>query len=212
VSVVVRPLEVTLDFVNGSFVVSLVDEPIYSVRSVDDPRTYDREYDFTEAGYRASSRHGICCREPNGSEHSCILLVGGGASGIHERSAVIVGQHCFVAVGDMICSLALPCLELEWATKVDSATCFGVHYSADHECFLSHGELEIARVSLSGEIVWSGSGRDIFSEGFRVGKDWAEATDFGGNVYRFDIITGRCEEVPAEPRAAADGGRDPGSS
>ena len=104
----------------------------------------------------------------------------------------------------MICSLSLPRLALEWATKVDTATCFGVYYSAEHDCLLSHGEIEIARVSLCGDIVWSGSGRDIFSEGFRVGGKWVEATDFGGYIYRFDIATGHCEDLPPGTVAAVE--------
>jgi hypothetical protein len=95
----------------------------------------------------------------------------------------------------MLCSLSLPTLDLGWATKVDGATCFGVYYSPQHDCLLSHGEIEVARVNLSGEIVWSASGKDIFSEGFRVLDDEVEAVDFNHEVYRIDIVTGRCELV-----------------
>lgn len=57
---------------------------------------------------------------------------------------------------------------------------------------LSHGELEVARVSLNGEIVWSASGKDIFSEAFQVIGDRVEAIDFNNEVYHIDIATGRC--------------------
>src|SRR5262249_18552 len=83
----------------------------------------------------------------------------------HGHSAVIVKGGCVVGVGDMLCSLSLPTLDLRWATKVDTATCFGVYYCPQHDCLLSHGESEIARVSISGQIVWSAGGKDIFSEG-----------------------------------------------
>jgi hypothetical protein len=97
----------------------------------------------------------------------------------------------------MLCSLSLPTLELKWATKVDTATCFGVYYCPQDNCLVSHGECEIARARLSGEIVWSASGRDIFSEGFRIVGDHVEAVDFYNGVYRIDIVTGRCELVRA---------------
>jgi hypothetical protein len=50
-------------------------------------------------------------------------------------------------------------------------------------------------VNLSGQIVWSTSGKDIFSEGFRIVDDHVEAIDFNHEVYRIDIATGRCELV-----------------
>jgi hypothetical protein len=93
----------------------------------------------------------------------------------------------------MLCSLSLPTLDLTRATKVDKATCFGVYYCPEHDCLLSHGELQVARVSLKGEIVWSASGRDVFSEGFRIVGDHIEAIDSYHGVDRIDIVTGRCE-------------------
>jgi hypothetical protein len=68
-----------------------------------------------------------------------------------------------------------------------------VYYCPEHDFLLSHGELEVARVSLKGEIVWSACGRDIFSEGFRIVGDHIVAIDFYHGVYRIDIVTGRCE-------------------
>ena len=44
-------------------------------------------------------------------------------------------------------------------SPADSATCFGVYYSAKHQCLISHGELEIARLKLSGEVAWSSAAR-----------------------------------------------------
>jgi hypothetical protein len=70
-----------------------------------------------------------------------------------------------------------------------------VYHSPQHDCLLSHGELEVARVSLSGEIVWGASGKDIFTEGFQIVGDHVEAIDFNHEVYRIDIATGRCELI-----------------
>jgi hypothetical protein len=179
---------------SGSFALTLLDDPTYTPGSADNLQQYDHEYCFVEE-YRPVSKYGLICKQPEGASRSCILLAGGGASRVHEHSAVVVHGSCFVGVGDMLCSLSLPTLNLRWATKVDSATCFGVHYCPQHECLLSHGELEIARVSLRGEIVWSASGRDIFSEGFQIMGDHVEAIDFYQGVYRIDIVTGRCQLV-----------------
>jgi hypothetical protein len=175
----------------GPFALTLLDDPTYAHGSVDNVQQYDREYCFVKE-YRPVSKYGVVCREAEGATHSCILLAAGGASRVHEHSAIVLNRSCLVGVGDMLCCLSLPSLDLRWATKVDTATCFGVYYSPEHDCLLSHGELEVARVSLSGEIVWSASGKDIFSEGFQIVGDYVEAIDFNHEVYRIDITTGQC--------------------
>lgn len=176
-----------MEIYSGSLLVRLLNETTYTPGSADNTHVYSRVYDLTKWVYRPSSKHGVICIEPDEHEHSCILLGEGGATGIHEHSVVVVGQRGFVAVGDAICSLSLPNLNLEWSTKVDEFTCFGVYYSHEHDCLLSHGEMEIARVSLSGEIVWSEGGKDIFTGRFQLAKDHIEVVDFNGHVYRIDI-------------------------
>jgi hypothetical protein len=183
-----------VELASGSFAVTLLDAPTYTPGSADNVQQYDREYSLVEE-YRPVSQYGLVCRQPDGTTHSCILLAGGGATRVHEHSALVVNGSCFVGVGDILCSLSLPTLDLRWATKVDTATCFGVYFCPQHDCLLSHGELEIARVSLSGEIVWSASGKDIFSEGFQIVGDHVEAIDFNHEVYRIDIATGDSQLV-----------------
>ena len=177
-----------MEITAGSLVVRLLNDTNYTPGSADNTHVYSRVYDLTEWAYRPSSKHVVICIEPDELEHSCILLGESGATGIHEHSAVVVGLRCFVAVGDAICSLSLPDLKLEWSTKVDEITCFGIYYSRDHDCLLSHGELEIARVSLSGEIAWSKGGKDIFTGCFQLAKDHVEVVDFNRHIHRFDIV------------------------
>jgi hypothetical protein len=176
----------------AKYELEFIDEPLYSRGSADNVRSYSREYDFdNDSRYRPTNRHGLVLREAGVLKESCILLAGGGTSGLHEHSAVAVDDACYIAVGDTLCSLALPSLELRWHRKVDTATCFGIYYSAKHQCLISHGELEIARISLAGDVAWSSGGEDIFSEGFELHTDYVEARDFNGAVYRLDIVTGR---------------------
>jgi hypothetical protein len=177
-------------FKAGDYDLDLIDEPTYTPGSADNVRSYSREYDFTDAAYRSSSRHGLVLHEDGVVRQSCILLAGGGASGVREHSIAIVDKTCFRAVGDTLCSLALPSFELRWHRQVDHATFFGVYYSANHNCLISHGELEIARVSLSGEVVWSSGRADIFWEGIEVFPDYVEAVDFNQNIYKIDITNG----------------------
>lgn len=152
-----------------------------------------------EEKYRASSWHHVTVTEDGQDVRVCLLLGGGGASGVHSGSAVCVGDRCYVAVGDSVCALSVPSLNLVWRTKVDSATCFGVYHLPEFDCLISHGELEITRLDLAGQVAWQTSGRDIFSEGFAMRGGFVEATDFYKSTYCIDIATGRIvAELPSD--------------
>jgi hypothetical protein len=101
---------------------------------------------------------------------SRVLLAGGGASGVHARSAFVREDACFVAVGPFVCALEVPSLRLLWHARADTATCFGVYDSPTYANIISHGEIEIACLSYSGQVLWSTSGRDIFSGSFRASR------------------------------------------
>jgi hypothetical protein len=55
---------------------------------------------------------------------------------------------------------------------------------------VSHGELEISRVSDDGVLLWSSSGADIFTEGFSLKPECIEVADFNGRKYRFSYASG----------------------
>ena len=128
---------------------------------------------------------------------SRVLLAVGGGSGVHAHSAFVRGDTCFVAVGPFVCALELPTLRLLWHTRADTATCFGVYDAPSYASIISHGEFEIVRLSYSGQLLWSASGRDIFSEGFEIHEHHAEAIDFAGTRYTFELETGRAQIVAA---------------
>ena len=169
------------------------DQPIYAPNSADNKFTFDKEIWLDEAEEYISSKHSVVVNCRSGETHSCILLAGGGASGVHENSALVCGEKLLVAVGNFACCLSLPKLDLEWRTKSDWATCFGVYHSPKHKCYISHGECDIARLSYLGEIAWEASGKDIFTEGFFLHEDCIEVVDFNGERYQIDIGTGACK-------------------
>lgn len=111
---------------------------------------------------------------------------------------MIIGEHTLIrakddvlfAIGPYVCSYSLSKFSLNWHLEVDEATCFGIHYSESKDAYISHGETTIARFDLSGRLVWQESGRDIFSEGFRLTPSFIEAIDFDENIYQFDYATG----------------------
>ncbi|MFX5957076.1 hypothetical protein ABTF01_22020, partial [Acinetobacter baumannii] len=56
---------------------------------------------------------------------------------------------------------------MEWCLCVDTMTCFGVYWDVPNEALISHGEIQISRLSLEGEEIWAATGEDIFTQGFR---------------------------------------------
>jgi hypothetical protein len=166
---------------------SFLNDPLHTRRSVDNLRVYKKEHLLGEDGY---SRHAVIVEQKEREIASCIIFADGGATIIHERSAVILNDTCFLAAGAYVCALTIPTLDLLWRTQTDEATCFGIYHSPKHQCLISHGEISITRLDYSGWIAWSRSGRDIFSEGFTLNEDHAEAIDFNHTKYRFDLATG----------------------
>ncbi|WDI43205.1 hypothetical protein [Bremerella sp. P1] len=182
-----------LELISGKYRVTIADEPTHSVGSVDNVHAYDHEYHLDDARseYAVASRHAVQVSDNTKLIATCILLASGGASGVHEHSAIINNEFCIVAVGPFMASLRIPTLELQWATKSDTATCFGVYHSEKHHCYISHGEIEIARVTFGGDIVWRAFGADIFTNGCRLLDDHVHVVDFNDMGYTFDIDTGR---------------------
>lgn len=174
-----------------AYVLEVLDEPSYTFRSADNVRRYQREELLGDGQYRPSSCHGVTCTADSRVLASVIFGAAGGASGVHERSLARLRDLAFLAVGQFIVCLQLPDLSLRWAREVDQATCFGVHVDPRQRGLVSHGELEISRLTLSGEIVWQASGRDIFTGELSVDPALVRAEDFNGDTYVFDLETGK---------------------
>ena len=179
-----------LKLLAGNHEIAVDNDDSYTPGSADNQHTYDHAYHLGPDSY-VSSRHSIRVTGEDRAVTSCILTAGGGASGIHEHSAIIFDSACFIAIGPFIASLSLPTLDLIWSTQTDDATCFGIHKPPTHNCLISHGELLIARLPLTGTIVWQAGGADIFTNGCTVHENSIEAVDFYDRTYSFDIETGR---------------------
>lgn len=173
------------------------DIPRFDAHSSGNGGAVEDEYFFGDDRYRPSSRHRVVVRQGDTVHASRVLLAEGGGSGVHPHSAFIRGDSCFVAVGPFVCALELPTLQLRWHTRADTATCFGVYDAPRYASIISHGELEISRLSYSGQLLWSASGRDIFSEGFELREHHAEVIDFDGTRYKLDLETGHSTIVAA---------------
>jgi hypothetical protein len=137
--------------------------------------------------YRPSSIHGFWL---NGKP-TAVFSNAGGATTVTEHSAVYLDGRLYIAVGNGVVCVRTDPFEHEWSLQVDSATCFGIHFDAGHQALISHGELEIARISKSGSVLWSTGGADIFTGEFSLGPQCIGVTDFNGKRYRFKYEDGQ---------------------
>ena len=167
--------------------VSIADEPTYTFGSVDNTIMYPVELQ-RPAGEIANTAHGVWIEEAP----VAIFGTSRGATGVHEHTAIVHNERLYLAVGDCVACLDLRTRVVLWLRTVDWATCFGVHYSLPHDALISHGELEVARLTTDGEIVWHSGGRDIFTGPLSLKTDYVEAIDFDDRKYRFDYGTGAC--------------------
>ncbi len=171
--------------------IRILDEPTYTLESADNARKYEYESRLGSGKYRPTSAHGVAAIANDEVIASHLFVAPGGASGVHDKSAVVVEDRCILAVGPYLVAIRLPSLEIAWSTQVDPATAFGVYLSADGSCLFSHGELTISRLNFDGQIEWQEGGADIFSEGFAVEDKCVRAVDFDNREYCFDPASGR---------------------
>ena len=85
-------------------------------------------------------------------------MASGGATKPHSASVAVAGEMAYIACGDSVFALTLPELDLDWVKLADTATCFGIYYSREHECLFSHGECEVRRMSMDGDVTWESAG------------------------------------------------------
>lgn len=175
----------------GEYRLVVTNDPSHHDESADNLQSYDVRHSLDGDAATATSRHALRLFHNDKQIRSCLFSAGGGASGVHEHTAIVHGCNCIIAVGPYMASVAVPSLDLNWATQTDSATCFGVYASPSHDCLLSHGELLIARVTHDGTIVWQAAGADIFTNGFQLDGNVIHVTDYYDRKYTFDIETGR---------------------
>jgi len=174
--------------------IEILEDKEYSALSVDNIRKYKFEYSEGKLiGNRiqSTSKHGIRIKDRFNEDEisSAIICEYGGGTTVHAKSYFIDDEKLWICVCDKIYCLNLPKLDIEWFGRVDFATNFSINpFKGD---FIIHGELEIIRLSRSGEIKWRFGARDIFvtEEGdnnFQINNNWIEVVDWQGYKYRID--------------------------
>jgi hypothetical protein len=167
------------------YTVEVVDDPGFTPGSVDNSFNYDKAY-FDHPEYQATSKHGIKVTKDGQHITSAIICQTGGATGIHDNSFLITADYLLICCCDTVYSFKLPWLTLNWKKKFDAATCFAIYPFKDD--FIIHGELEIKRVDMDGNVKWEFSAKDIFvtqdgKEAVKLIGDRIEVTDWDGDTY-----------------------------
>jgi hypothetical protein len=166
--------------------VFIVEELTYGFKSTDNLRCYPREIDLTE-DMCPSSIYGLSIDGISAG----VVGAGGGGTGVGSHSALTVGDCLYLAIGNQIACFSLTPFALRWSAQGDIATCFGIHYSSDHDALICHGEIAISRWSRDGELVWEQGGRDIFTGDLLLCSTHLEVSDFLDHRYRFAYEDGR---------------------
>lgn len=173
----------------GDFEIEFSDQTNHTFGSADNLRRYERESYVGTDGYIVS-QHAVVVKQDGEEIASHILAAGGGGTGIGERSALTHENQVILAIGDHLCALEVPSLDVIWRTQVDDATCFGVHLPPRRDCLISHGELSISRLDFGGNMVWQSYGADIFTGELQTFENHIEVVDWNGWRYSFDSESG----------------------
>jgi hypothetical protein len=175
------------------FTVNIINENNYTFDSADNVLPYEAEYG--SLNHLHSNKHGIRILRDEHEISSAIICANGVGTSVHETSFIIKNDSLYICCGEQIFSLNIPSLTLNWNKEVDTATCFEI-YEFEND-FIIHGELEITRLTETGEIKWHFSARDIFvningKKEFEIIGNTIKLVDWGNYEY---ILDGDGKEV-----------------
>lgn len=181
----------------------MIDQPAPAQPRPGPPAETARTLDLADPRCQPTARHLVRSLAGETLQADLLVSADGGGSGVHDRSLLVLDDRCYCAVGPWVVALALPGLEPLWTVQVDPSCCLGLHLLGGlaptaEAALVAHGELQVSRLTLGGELSWQQSGADIFTGPFTVAADYILAEDFGGRRYRFDLATG---DVTDEPRS-----------
>ena len=168
----------------------------------DSPTTYEKVYQYDhDAHYVPSSKHAVIVYQKDKLISSAILLGHAGATGIHGDGAFILEESLIVRCSNIVFSLSLPRLDLNWMVKADTVTCFSIYEYQN--TIITHGEVSVSRINKNGETQWEFGGRDIFirldaRSSFTLQNDHIKLLDFIGYDYRIDYNGKLLEHAKSE--------------
>ncbi|HEU5439028.1 MAG TPA: PQQ-binding-like beta-propeller repeat protein [Ktedonobacterales bacterium] len=173
----------TLTLECASYTIALEDSVALQASEAADARTIA----LGEQQYRPTTVVRVAATREGAEAWSLTLTSTGGGTTIHSSGALCLGLRVVVAIGPYVVALDAGTGELAWQRQCDPATCFAVFRAPGSDGLITHGELQIARLSADGELTWTYQGKDIFTGPFEVVPEGILATDFTGDVYALDL-------------------------
>ncbi|WP_114940277.1 hypothetical protein [Mucilaginibacter endophyticus] len=175
-----------MTIIYNDYIIDIINDDKYILGSADNLFNYEKVYSTSSDNLWYTHKHGLRIKKSGSEKGSAIICSGGGATTIHQNSAVIRNDTIFICCGNTIYSLNLPELDLNWYKETDAGTCFGIHQFNDD--LLIHGEIDILRISDDGVVKWSFSARDIFvtidgTKSFEISGTEIHLRDFEGYNY-----------------------------
>ena len=179
-----------VEFEFNEYRIELSDESDYAPNLTDNFTSFEKIFVDDKSDIYHSTKHGIKVYKDEKILTSALVCAVGGATGIHENSAVIIGNNILICCADSIFSLSLPKLDLNWMKKVDDATCFRI-FNTENGIFV-HGELEASKIDKAGNIIWSVGFADILvtpdgKDEFIIRKEFIEIEDWNNTKYRLNF-------------------------
>ncbi len=156
----------------------------------DSPTTYEKVYQYEQdANYGSSSKHAVIVSQKDKPISSAILLGHAGATGIHGDDAFILEESLITRCSNIVFSLSLPHLDLNWMVKADTVTCFSIYEYQN--TIITYGELSVSRIDKTGKTLWSYGTADMLvrldaGNPFKMHDKYIELMDFAGNKYKID--------------------------
>lgn len=172
-----------------NLIIEVLDEPTYKFGSADNNFNYAKHH-FGDGGQESpTSKHGIRIFQIDQEISNCIIIGSGGATGVHQNSSLVDNDQLLICCCDTVFCLTLPCLDLQWKTQADQATCFQIFKQEGN--YIIHGEIQITKLGKDGQIKWEFGGADIFVSiddgGFTLESDGILLVDFAKTKYKIDF-------------------------
>lgn len=185
-----------------NYEIEIREESNYTFNSTDNLRQFEKVYfegKNHEDRFYPNNKYSVIVYQDAEEISSAVICEIGGKTSITGKTFVIDGDKIWICIGDKVYCLTIPKLELVWCKKLDYVTVFSINKLEND--FIIHGELEIKRITKSGEIVWYFSGRDIWinMEGkteLQIENDRIKLFDFESNEYNINFNGKLIEDQP----------------